>query len=119
MSWILVFVGGGIGSLCRFGIAKWMSGQVWASPTATLIANVLSCVLIGVFMGMIIKSDSTTLRFFWMIGFCGGFSTFSTFTAETFNFIQNGQLLLAGVNVLGSVIICLGALFIGLKLIGT
>ena len=119
MSWLWVFIGGGLGSLCRYGIAKLMIREGVIFPWATLLANVLSCVVLGLAMGVVMKSESSSsIRLFWMIGFCGGFSTFSTFTAEVFNLLQAGHYFLALSNIVGSVLVCMMALFLGLKLVG-
>jgi CrcB protein len=56
------------------------------------------------------------VRLFMAIGFCGGFSTFSTFTYETFELLRLGQYAYAGLNILGSLVVCLGALLAGLFL---
>jgi len=112
-----VFLGGGLGSLCRYGIARWLSRYAFAFPWATLAANVLACVVLGFLIGLDVQNKtSTSARLLIMTGFCGGFSTFSTFTAETFQLFEIGHTWQAFSNIFGSVLICLAAVFLGLKL---
>jgi len=86
MSGLLVFLGGGLGSLCRYGIARCLppldltEGEM---PWATLLANVLACIVLGVGVGMVGRETlSRPMQLLLMTGFCGGFSTFSTFALE-------------------------------------
>ena len=116
MEWLAVFFGGGLGSLVRYAIARAMQNKEWSFVWATFTANLISCILLGLLIGIMTKSNSPT-RLFWMVGFCGGFSTFSTFTAETYQYLQEGQWLLVFSNVMGSILVCLLGLIFGIRLI--
>jgi len=115
-SFLLVFLGGGLGSICRYGIARLFKAQVWDYPLATFLANALACVVLGALMGLSLKGDmSSTTKLLLMTGFCGGFSTFSTFSAETFELLQAGNYVYAFANVGLSIIVCLFCILLGLK----
>jgi CrcB protein len=116
LAWFWIFIGGGLGSLVRYGIAKWLFRYHFVFPAATLVANAISCLILGWLLHLSMRSSNETWKWFWMVGFCGGFSTFSTFTGETFELMQNGHLNIAFANVIISVIICLICLFLGFKL---
>ena len=114
---ILVFVGGGLGSLARYGTGK--AFLKWSSvfPFGTLTANILACLILGFFTGWaaLKPTDSvTTYRAFVAVGFCGGYSTFSTFSNETIQLIINDRLTDAFLNLVVSVILCFGATILGM-----
>lgn len=117
MNYLLVFLGGGLGSICRYGLNEALARYQFAFPWATFIANVLSCIVFGFVASLFLKgSIGVPHRLFILTGFCGGFSTFSTFTHETFLLLNNQQLALAFVNIFISLIACLLGLYIGIKM---
>lgn len=114
MSWstaVAIFIGGGAGSLARWSLGAFVARFSSFSPAGTLLANVLATALLGL---IIVKSgskgwnlDESFMLPLLTIGFCGGFSTFSTFSVDTYKLFENGQIVYAVLNVLISVIACL------------
>ena len=116
-AFLMVFIGGGLGSICRYAIAKMLQSLYLTFPLATLMANILACILLGALVGISLKNGmGMNAKLLLMTGFCGGFSTFSTFSSETFHLIESGNLFYALANIGLSVVICLIGIFIGLKL---
>lgn len=114
---ILVFLGGGLGSLSRYAISMVFSRQEFTSlPWATLSSNLLSVAILGTLFWKINPQEGSMLYPLVAIGFCGGFSTFSTFSMETFELLKQGETMWALVNVLFSVVLCLFVLFALYKL---
>jgi fluoride exporter len=117
MNYFWVFIGGGIGSVLRFGISEMLKSWSQNFPYATLIANSLSCILLGIVVGLFANdSISPSHRLLLATGVCGGFSTFSTFTNETFQLFQAGNIFLAVGNIFFNLALCFLCLFIGLKI---
>lgn len=93
---ILIFLGGGMGSVCRYGVGAYMLKSVAVRfPLATLMANVLGCLLIGLLMGYLSNRSASLWSLLLVTGFCGGFTTFSTFSNETFQYFRQGLYTLA------------------------
>lgn len=114
---ICVFVGGGLGALCRYGISKFLPWSSGAYPWATFLANLISCIIIGLLFGVVMQKElSSRTQLLLITGFCGGFSTFSTFSLENYQLIEDGFLGTALGYMAASIITCLVAVFIGIKL---
>ena len=114
MSYVYVFIGGGLGSLSRYLIGK-LSNQIVTSsfPIGTLVTNILACILLAL---LVVSFSPKSSEFAWVqplliVGFCGGFSTFSTFGNETFQLMDSGNYGLAILNVLISVVVGVGLIF--------
>lgn len=110
---IAIFIGGGLGSVARFLTGRFALRVINSSfPWGTLFANVLSCIALVFFIWLIAKND---MKEWWIsfavIGFCGGFSTFSTFSYETVKLMHDGHFAMAGANVLVSLAVCLLILY--------
>lgn len=113
---LAIGIGGAIGSLLRFWMSTWVHSFVGRGfPYGTLTVNVLGCLVMGVLFVLFTErfSDSTVLRAGILIGVIGGFTTFSSFSIETFNLIEQGAHLKALANAAGSLVLCIGATWVG------
>ena len=111
---LLVFLGGGLGSLARFGIAAIVQTNFKSVfPLATLFSNIISCLILA--LTVMLFSDklitNPSLRMLILIGFCGGFSTFSTFSYETVELMRSGNVLYAVANILISITVCIALIY--------
>jgi CrcB protein len=118
LTYIWIAMGGALGSVARF----WLSGVVAnrfgeTFPWGTLIVNVSGSFVIGFFATATGSESrwlvSPTFRQFFMIGICGGYTTFSAFSLQTLNLIREGEFLHASANVLLSVLLCLAGVWFG------
>jgi CrcB protein len=119
MVWLFIFVGGGVGSLARYALAGLVNSRaqpVWPGfPTGTLVVNVLGCLIIGLLARQMMNMQSDVVaRAALITGFCGGFTTFSTFSYETIALISGGEWGKASLYVGASVAACLVGTAIGI-----
>ena len=116
---LLVLLGGGFGSVARYLLSYFFTKNNTSNfPWATFIANSLGCLIIGLLFGYIQKNNlqNETLKLLLITGFCGGFTTFSTFSLENIQFIQNQNYNLAIIYTLTSLFVGFLAVIIGYKL---
>ncbi|MGE9290750.1 MAG: fluoride efflux transporter CrcB [Puniceicoccales bacterium] len=119
---IAVFVGGGLGACTRFlmsiGIANLFAGK-HSLPLGTMFCNVSGSFIIGAAAAFAVGSSfeqHPLFRHLILIGFLGGYTTFSSFSLETITLLQNGKTVAAGINAIGTVVICLLGVTLGSSL---
>tara|TARA_B100000902_G_C27289911_1_gene906530 strand:+ start:1859 stop:2236 length:378 start_codon:yes stop_codon:yes gene_type:complete len=116
---ILVFLGGGIGTVLRFIISKLIPHNDSGFPWSTFSANLIGCFIIGLISGYFFKTSSTNqsdILLFATVGICGGFTTFSTFAYENLNFLKSGDFIFFITYTLGSFILGILMVYFGLTL---
>jgi fluoride exporter len=114
--YLMVAIGGAVGSVLRFWVGTHVSNRLATRFLAgTFIINMTACFLIGFIITLLAEktSWSPNWRYLIPIGFIGGYSTFSTFEYETFRVFQEGELLIAGLNVVLSVVVGFVSVWLG------
>lgn len=116
---LYVFLGGGAGSVLRHAISVWLGrwSAMQTLPIATFVVNIAGSFLIGVLAGYFLRADSS-LKLLLVTGFCGGFTTFSTFSVDNVALLQSGNYDLVILNIGLSVAMGILAVLLGLKLAG-
>lgn len=114
---LLVFLGGGLGSSLRYLVSKYLNDNA-TIPQGTLVVNVLGSFILGLALGWLIKQNMLghPLYFLLAVGFCGGFTTFSSFSFENFNLIKSGDYISFSVYFLGSIVLGIISVFLGMLL---
>jgi len=118
MAWLVVAIGSALGGVARYGFGL-LAGRIWAHPfpLATLLINIIGSFLIGLFGALTVANGpmpaSVLTRTFVMVGLCGGFTTFSSFSLQSMELLQAGESFLAALYIIGSVATCLAGVFLG------
>ena len=114
---LAIAVGGAVGTMARYGLGTWIQRATATFPLSTLVINVTGSFLLGFLMRwMLSTTASPDLRAALTIGFCGGYTTFSTYSYETATLLEDGQYGRAGTYALASVVLALVATFAGFVL---
>ena len=115
---LVVFFGGGLGSVARYLLGKWLNNSETVIPYGTMLSNVLGSLVIGLVLGYVAKSThiTTSQTLLLATGFCGGFTTFSAFAYENHVFLKNGDYLTFFSYTFGTLVVGFMAVFAGLYL---
>lgn len=116
---LLVGLGGGIGSMIRYLCQRWfgMMPGLQGIPLGTFVVNIAGCLIIGILFGLFIRQPMNESRYLLLItGFCGGFTTFSSFTLEGNEMLKNERFGLFFLYMGASVILGLAATWLGIRL---
>jgi fluoride exporter len=120
MAYLWVAIGGALGSVSRFWLNGLISDRIGGTfPWGTLLVNIIGSLIIGIVGATAVpegRLDSASRAFatlFLMMGVCGGFTTFSSFSLQTLNLLREGQWLYAGGYILFSVVLCLVGVWLG------
>ena len=118
-SFILVFLGGGLGSGLRYLVAIAMNQYSKVLPFGTFTVNMIGCLLIGLVLGYAQKENTLTSNQILLLatGFCGGFTTFSAFANENLELIRNGEIFNFSIYAIGSVFLGIVLILIGYLLV--
>lgn len=118
MNYLWIAIGSALGGMARYGMSGWV-GRHWGEtfPMGTVLVNISGCLLIGMLAGFTITEGriwiSAWQREFLMLGFCGGYTTFSSFSLQTLNLLRDGDWYRASLNVVVSLIGCMVAVWLG------
>lgn len=116
---LLVFLGGGLGSSLRYVVGNYLNNSSTEIPYGTFAANILGSLLIGIILGLAAKHEALSQNtvLFLATGFCGGFTTFSTFAYENHVLLKSGDFTSFALYTIGSFIVGFAAVFFGMWLV--
>jgi fluoride exporter len=118
MKWLIIFIGSGLGGCLRVFTTE-VSQKLFLSilPIGTLLSNIMACLILGVILGFAeAKIIDEKLKIFFVLGVCGGYSTFSTFSAESLRMFTEKRFFESFSYIFLSIITCFLAVFIGQKI---
>ena len=115
-NFLLVFVGGGLGSGFRYILSKYLNSSLGSFHLGTFAVNIIGSLIIGLVLGYAAKENSLSQNQVLLLatGFCGGFTTFSAFAQENFQLLKTGDIMQFSIYTIGSIVVGLLAVFIGL-----
>lgn len=114
---LLIGFGGALGSICRYLLGQWITKMNSSNfPLGTFTVNIIGSFIIGIFIAYFSNTSQSSVKLFLISGFCGGFTTFSAFTAENINLIQSGQWSTAFIYTLCSLVLGIVAVFLGINM---
>jgi len=115
--YLLVGIGGALGAMARFGVGNAIGALPNGFPLSTFLINIAGSLAMGILIGVLAKTTpqyQNEIRLFVAVGIFGGFTTFSSFSLDAITLIERGDFLLAGLYIVGSVLLSLLGLWLGL-----
>ena len=116
---LLVFLGGGVGSVMRYLVTRFLNNPTTGVPYGTFLVNIIGSFLIGIILGLALKNEALNQNHTLLLatGFCGGFTTFSAFAYENHLFLKSGNLTLLFGYTIASIVVGLLAVFLGIYIV--
>jgi CrcB protein len=116
---LLVFLGGGVGSVLRYVVTRFLNNPTTGVPYGTFLVNIIGSFLIGIILGLALKNEALNQNHTLLLatGFCGGFTTFSAFAYENHLFLKSGNLTLLFGYTIASIVVGLLAVFLGIYIV--
>ena len=113
--WLIIGVGSFIGGILRYWISGWVQSGALTFPLGTLVVNFIGSLVLSLIMYLSehVGLFSEEIRLFWTIGLLGSFTTMSTFSYESFQLLEQNENMLFGLNMVGTVILTLAAVYLG------
>lgn len=116
-TYLLVGIGGGLGAVARYGFGALVGTLANGFPVATFLINIIGSIAMGLLVGFLARTTpqfQEEIRLFVAVGLFGGFTTFSSFSLDAVVMIERGDYLLATIYIVGSVLLSIAGLFMGL-----
>ena len=113
--WLIIGIGSFIGGILRYWISGWVQSGALTFPLGTLVVNFIGSLVLSLIMYLSEHAGlfSEEIRIFWTIGLLGSFTTMSAFSYESFRLLEQNQNMLFGLNIVGTVILTLAAVYLG------